>query len=103
LLHATFPGGSMTGAPKERTLRIIDSLEAGPRGVYAGTIGYLRLDGTADLNTVIRTIAKDGDNITMGAGGAVVLDSVDREDKAEKELKAAALLNSIAQVLSANL
>src|SRR5699024_12602454 len=103
LLHARFPSSSMTGSPKDRTLSIIDSLEAGPRGGYSGTIGYLGLDGTADLNIVIRTIVKAGENITVGAGGAIVLDSDAKEENAEKELKAAALLRSIAQVRSSNL
>ena len=72
------------------------------RPVYSGTIGYMGLDGTADLNIVIRNIVKAGDNLSVGAGGAIVLDSVAVEENAEKELKAAALLRSIAQVWGAN-
>lgn len=98
LLRATFPGGSMTGAPKARTLEIIDQLEAGPRGIYSGTLGYLGRDGSADLNIVIRTIIKRGDRMQIGAGGAIVLDSDAESEIAEKNLKAAAMQHAINRV-----
>lgn len=75
MMKALFPCGSVTGAPKIRTMEIIRELEAGPRGIYTGAIGYLAPDGQATFNVPIRTIRITGDRGEMGIGSGVVHDS----------------------------
>ena len=88
VLEKTFPGGSMTGAPKKRTLEIIDELETYPRGVYSGTIGYISNNSTMDFNIVIRTALIEEDKATIGVGGAIILLSDEEEEFDEIVLKA---------------
>jgi len=75
LLRATFPGGSITGAPKVRAMEIIDELEPTSRGVYTGAIGYLSACGRIDLNIAIRTVVYDGAKAYFQVGGGIVADS----------------------------
>ncbi|MFR8505598.1 MAG: aminodeoxychorismate synthase component I [Peptoniphilus sp.] len=88
VLEKTFPGGSMTGAPKKRTLEVIDELETYPRGVYSGTIGYISNNSTMDFNIVIRTALIEEDKATIGVGGAIILLSDEEEEFDEIVLKA---------------
>jgi para-aminobenzoate synthetase len=98
-VRACFPGGSMTGAPKLRTMSIIDDIERVARGVYSGAIGYFSADGRVDLNIVIRTIVLRPGATTIGAGGAIVMQSDPEEEFDEILLKARAPMTAIAQAV----
>ena len=91
-VRAAFPPGSMTGAPKLRTMTTIEELEAGPRGVYSGAVGYFSLGGAVDLSVVIRTLVVQGETLSYGVGGAIVALSDSEEEYAETVVKAAPLL-----------
>jgi para-aminobenzoate synthetase len=100
LTRACFPGGSMTGAPKLRTMEIIDDLEDEARGVYSGAIGYFGLDGVMDLSIVIRTIVMREGRTTIGAGGAIVMQSDPVDEFDEILLKAKAPMAAIARTVT---
>jgi para-aminobenzoate synthetase component I len=95
LLKATFPGGSITGAPKVRAMEIIDELEPTRRSVYTGSLGYLSFNGDMDLNIVIRTfIIKDG-RAYFQVGGAIVYDSEPEAEYIETLDKGRALIRAL--------
>ncbi len=95
LVQASFPGGSMTGAPKIAAMQIIDSIEPIKRGIYAGAIGYLDQAGAMDLNIVIRTIICCRQRAYLGIGGAIVADSEPDQEYEETLDKARALLAAL--------
>lgn len=97
LLEGCFPGGSITGAPKQRAMEIIEELEPNRRGVYCGAIGYIGFDGDMDTNIAIRTLVYDGRRICAAAGGGIVMDSNAADEYAESLAKAAALLELMEQ------
>jgi para-aminobenzoate synthetase component 1 len=95
LLRATFPSGSITGAPKIRAMEIISELEPVPRGFYTGTIGWIDASGDCDLNVAIRTaVAKDG-TLFYSAGGGIVADSHADRERDELHLKAMAFFSAV--------
>ncbi|MFI5403100.1 MAG: aminodeoxychorismate synthase component I [Planctomycetota bacterium] len=91
LLAATFPGGSITGAPKVRAMEIIDELEAGRRGPYTGAIGLLSDDGNMDLNIAIRTPVLAKGEVRVHVGGGIVADSVPEAEYDETLAKGRAI------------
>lgn len=86
-IRAAFPPGSMTGAPKQRTMSIIDDLEQGPRGVYSGAVGFFSLDGAVDLSVLIRTLFDATNYVTYGAGGAIIALSTPKQEYDETIVK----------------
>ncbi|SHE52922.1 para-aminobenzoate synthetase component 1 [Desulfofundulus australicus DSM 11792] len=95
LLAATFPGGSISGAPKIRAMEIIEELEPVRRGIYTGSIGYIGFDGNADLNIVIRTLIFKGEQIYFQVGGGITIDSDPYMEYVETLDKARALVRAL--------
>lgn len=95
LLRATFPPGSVTGAPKVRAMEIINRLEATGREAYTGAIGHVSPAAGLELNVVIRTFEFSGDNVWLGVGGGVVADSTPEGEYAECLVKARPLIEAI--------
>ncbi|AXG07983.1 aminodeoxychorismate synthase, component I [Haloplanus rubicundus] len=94
-IGATFPGGTITGAPKPRTMEIIDEVEARRRGPYTGSMAAIGFDGRATLNIIIRTLVRHGDEYHLRVGGGVVHDSVPDREYDETLAKARALVNAV--------
>lgn len=95
LLGATFPGGSVTGAPKIRAMQIIDELEPVRRGPYCGAVGYLAADGTMEFNVAIRTMIVAGGRVHIPVGGGIVADSDPAREYEETLVKAQAMFASL--------
>jgi anthranilate synthase component 1 len=101
--RATFPAGTLTGAPKVRAMEIIDRLERDPRGVYGGGVGYYSWSGDAEFAIVIRTATVehgDEDRITVQAGAGIVADSDPASEYAETEQKMGGVLDALDRIES---
>lgn len=88
VIRACFPGGSMTGAPKKRTMEIIDTLESSARGIYSGALGWIGFNGEVELSIVIRTAVLQGECARFGIGGAIVAHSDPHQELEETLVKA---------------
>ena len=98
LIRATFPGGSMTGAPKIEAMKILNQIEPVRRGIYSGAIGYIDYAGAMDLSMVIRSLIIEEDRILYHAGGGIVADSSPEDEYQESLDKVVALQAALAKV-----
>jgi len=94
VLRAVFPGGTITGCPKMRTMQIIAELEGVGRGAYTGALGYLNRDGDMDFNILIRTLTLHGDAVRLRAGAGIVIDSIAERELDETRAKARGMLRA---------
>jgi anthranilate synthase component 1 len=97
LMKAVFPGGTITGCPKVRTMQIIRELEEAPRRIYTGSLGYVNLDGTLDMNILIRSFLLKGRQAGFRTGAGIVADSDPERELAETRAKAKGLLKSLSE------
>jgi anthranilate synthase component 1 len=95
VVRASFPAGTLSGAPKIRAMEIIEELEIARRGIYGGAVGYLSYTGNMDLSIAIRTLVTKGDTIHVQAGAGIVADSVPAEEYRECLNKAGAVVNAV--------
>jgi anthranilate synthase component 1 len=95
VIRAVFPGGTITGCPKLRTMQIIGELEGTARGAYTGSMGYINRDGSLDLNILIRTFMLDGQSVQLRAGGGIVADSDPDRELNETRTKAKGMLAAL--------
>jgi anthranilate synthase component 1 len=95
VIRAVFPGGTITGCPKVRCMEILAELEQTGRGAYTGSLGYLNRDGSMDLNILIRTLVRNGNQIMFRAGGGIVADSDPEHELNETRAKARGLIMAI--------
>lgn len=95
VIRDSFPGGSITGAPKKRAMEIISALEPTPRSIYCGSIGFIGANGDAELNIAIRTLLRIGEDLYAWAGGGIVADSDPESEYAECFHKIGALMNAL--------
>ncbi|MCM2256985.1 MAG: anthranilate synthase component I family protein [Vicinamibacteria bacterium] len=94
-LRATFPAGTLSGAPKIRAMEIVDALEPAPRGLYGGALGYLDFAGNLDFCIAIRTVSFEAGRATVQAGAGIVADSDPAAEQRETEAKAGAMMDAL--------
>jgi anthranilate synthase component 1 len=95
IVRAVFPGGTITGCPKDRCMEIIAELETTGRGAYTGSMGYLNRDGSMDLNILIRTMVRSGEKLRWRAGAGIVADSVPGLELEETLAKARGIIAAV--------